>query len=209
MKNIDQSWLNILHLDIYDTIINILKKDEIIPSIDKLLIPFTFFKLSELKCVFIGQDPYPNINSANGLAFSVNKGIKIPQTLSNIFKEINIEYKNKFKFIHGDLTKWESREKILLLNSSLTTIKDESNIHKKLWVEYTNLLIKEISNNTENVCFVLFGNSAKEKRYLIDEKKHSIIESIHPSPNSASRGFFNSNLFKKIEKYTGITNWIN
>jgi uracil-DNA glycosylase len=208
MINFDKSWINILHLNIYNNIINILKKD-IIPSKDKILLPFTYFKLSELKVVFIGQDPYANSNYANGLAFSVDKNIKIPQTLSNIFKEINIEYKNKFKYIHGDLSKWSLREKILLLNSSLTTLKDESNIHKKLWVEYTNLLIKEISNNTDNVCFVLFGNSAKEKRYLIDEKKHSIIESIHPSPNSASRGFFNSNLFKKIEKYTGIVNWQN
>jgi len=209
MKNIDQSWINILHLDIYNEVIKILNKDIIIPSISKLLIPFTFFKLSELKCVFIGQDPYPNIDAANGLAFSVNKGIKIPQTLANIFKEINIEYKNKYKYTHGDLTNWSKREKILLLNSSLTTIKDESNIHKKLWEEYTNLIIKEISNNTDNVCFVLFGNNAKEKRYLIDEKKHSIIESIHPSPNSASRGFFNSNIFTTIEKYTGIHNWKN
>jgi uracil-DNA glycosylase len=209
METIDQSWINILHLDIYNTILNILKKDTIIPSTDKLLLPFTFFKLSQLKCVIIGQDPYPNINYANGLAFSVNKGIKIPQTLANMFKEINLEYKHKFTFTHGDLTKWSSREKILLLNSSLTTLKDESNIHKKLWEEYTNLIIKEISNSTDSVCFVLFGNSAKEKRYLIDEKKHIVLESIHPSPNSASRGFFNSNIFKKIEKYTGISNWNN
>ena len=95
----------------------------------------------------------------------------------------------------------------MLLNSSLTTVKDKSNSHKKLWEEYTNLIIKEISSNTNNVCFVLFGNSAKEKRCLIDEKKHLVLESIHPSPNSVFRGFFNSNIFKKIEEYTGITNW--
>ena len=209
MTDIDQSWLNILHLDMFNSIMKILQNDKIIPSKLKLLRPFTFFKLSELKVVFIGQDPYPNENSANGLAFSVNKGIKIPQTLKNIFKEINLEYKNKFPFTHGDLSKWESREKILLLNSSLTTLKDEFNIHKKLWEEYTNLIIKEISSNTENVCFVLFGNHAKEKKHLIDEKKHIILESIHPSPNSASRGFFHSNIFKQIEKYSGIKDWSN
>jgi len=208
MKNIDQSWINILHLDIFQNIINLLK-DDIIPSKTKLLLPFTFFKLNQLKVVFIGQDPYSNPKYANGLAFSVDKNIKIPQTLANIFKEINIEYKNKFKFTHGDLTKWSSRNKILLLNSSLTTLKDQSNIHKKLWEEYINLIIKEISSNTTNVCFVLFGNHSREKKYLIDEKKHYVIESIHPSPNSAFQGFFNSELFKNIEKCSGIKNWQN
>jgi uracil-DNA glycosylase len=208
MKNIDKTWINILHLDIYHDIINILKND-ITPTKEKILLPFTFFKLSELKVIFIGQDPYANPNYANGLSFSVDKNIKIPQTLVNIFKEINIEYKNKFKFTHGDLTKWASREKILLLNSSLTTIKDESNSHKKLWSEYINLIIKEISDNTTNVCFVLFGNNSREKKHLIDEKKHTIIESIHPSPNSAFQGFFNSGIFKKIEKCSGIKNWQN
>jgi uracil-DNA glycosylase len=210
MKNIDQSWLNILHLDIFNNITNIKEiKDDSIPSKEKLLLPFTFFKLNELKIVFIGQDPYSNPNYANGLAFSVNKNIKIPQTLANIFKEINIEYKNKFKFTHGDLSKWSSREKILLLNTSFTTLKNESNTHKKIWREYFNLIIKEISSNTNNVCFVLFGNHSREKKYLIDEKKHTIIESIHPSPNSAFQGFFNSGIFKKIEKCSGITNWRN
>ena len=89
MINFDKSWINILHLNIFNDIINILKKD-IIPSKDKILLPFTYFKLSELKVVFIGQDPYANSNYANGLAFSVDKNVKIPQTLSNIFKEINI-----------------------------------------------------------------------------------------------------------------------
>jgi uracil-DNA glycosylase len=208
MINIDQSWINILHLNIFNNILKIIK-DDIIPTKEKILLPFTFFKLSELKVVFIGQDPYSNPNFANGLAFSVNKNIKIPKTLANIFKEINIEYKNKFKFTHGDLSRWESREKILLLNSSLTTIKDESNSHKKLWSEYINLIIKEISDNTTNICFVLFGNNSRSKKYLIDEKKHTIIESIHPSPNSAFQGFFNSGIFKKIEKCSGIKNWQN
>jgi uracil-DNA glycosylase len=208
MKNINKSWKNILHLNIFNNIINIIN-DDIIPTKEKILLPFSFFTLPELKVVFIGQDPYANHNYANGLAFSVDKNIKIPQTLANIFKEINIEYKNKFNFTHGDLSEWESREKILLLNSSLTTIKDKSNSHKKLWSEYINLIIKEISDNTTNVCFVLFGNNSRSKKHLIDEKKHTIIESIHPSPNSAFQGFFNSGIFKKIEKCSGIKNWQN
>jgi uracil-DNA glycosylase len=202
MIKIDQSWNPILHLDIFKDIINIIKDP--IPPKSKLLIPFSFFKLKDLKIVILGEEPYPNINMANGLAFSVNKNIeKIPQSISNIFKEINEEYNYKYNFTHGDLSKWSSREKILLLNTSLTTD------NKKIWKKYTDLIIKEISDRTDHVCFVLMGNHAKSKKYLIDEKKHCILECIHPSPNSASRGFFHSNIFKQIEKYSGIKDWSN
>jgi uracil-DNA glycosylase len=208
MIKIDPSWIPILHLDIYNKIINTLNKNNIIPSKSKLLIPFTFFKLNQLKIVILGEEPYPNPDFSNGLAFSVNKSnLLLPQSLKNIFKEINIEYNDKYKFVHGDLTKWSSREKILLLNTSLTN--DRNNSHKKYWRKYTDLIIKEISDNTNNVCFVLMGNHAKDKKYLINSNKHCILECIHPSPNSASRGFFGSNIFKKIEEYVGKVNWQN
>ena len=204
MVKIDPSWLPILHLDIYHKIIDNIKDS--IPPKSKLLIPFTYFKLNQLKIVILGQDPYPNPELSTGLAFSVNKDVvKIPQTISNIFKEINEEYNypDKYNFTHGDLTKWASREKILLLNTSLTLN------HKSQWEKYTDLIIQEISNSTNNVCFVLMGNHAKSKSHLIDSKKHYIIESIHPSPNSASRGFFGSGIFTKIEKFIGKINWQN
>ena len=126
-----------------------------------------------------------------------------------MFKEINNEYDNKYKFVNGDLTKWSSREKILLLNTALTTVEGDYNKHYKIWQEYTDIVIQEISKNTKGVCFVLLGNNAKSKRKLIDETKHTVIESIHPSPQIAHQGFFGQNLFKNIEKCVGEINWQN
>ena len=211
MSKINSSWYPILHLDIYKKILKLLNSIEIIPRTKFLLLPFSFFKLSELRIVMVGQDPYSNIDLATGLAFSVPKDSKIPQTLKNIFKEINIEYNNKYNFTNGDLRLWASREKMLLLNSSFTTITDKSkiNLHHKLWEQYTDIIIQEISNNTKNVCFVLFGKNAQKKKKLIDSTKHFIIESIHPSPQISHSGFFNSNIFKKIEMYVGTINWQN
>jgi len=199
---IDSSWKPILHLDIFNKIIDSIKDPK--PPKSKLLIPFSYFKLNQLKIIILGEEPYPCPGLSNGLAFSVDKNyIKIPQSIKNIFKEINDEYNNKYEFTHGDLSKWSSREKILLLNTSLTIN------HKKYWKKYTDLIIKEISENTNNVCFVLMGNHAKSKKHLINEKKHCILECIHPSPNSASRGFFGSGIFKKIEKCVGEVDWQN
>jgi len=211
MNKINSSWYPILHLDIYKKIIKILNTTEIIPHSKLLLIPFTFFKLSELKVVILGQDPYSNIDIATGLAFSVPVNNPIPQTLKNMFKEINIEYNNKYNFTNGDLRLWASREKILLLNTSFTTIKDKNklNVHHKIWEQYTDIVIQEISNNTKNVCFVLFGKNAQKKKKLIDTNKHFIVESIHPSPQIAHSGFFNTNIFKNIENYVGPINWQN
>lgn len=206
---IDSSWNKILHLKLYDEIIEYLKEEKYIPDKIFLLKPFTYFKLSELRVVILGQAPYSRISSATGLAFSVPKTEKIPETLKNIFKEINNEYNNKYKFKHGDLSKWSSREKILLLNTSLTTVEGDYNKHYKIWQKYTDIVIQEISKNTKNVCFVLLGNNAKKKRELIDESKHTIIESIHPSPQIAHQGFFGKNLFKNIEKCVGEINWQN
>ena len=211
MNKINSSWYPILHLNIYKKIKKLLNSTQIIPSSKLLLLPFTFFKLSELKIVMLGQDPYSNIDLATGLAFSVPMNSPIPQTLKNIFKEINIEYTNKYNFTNGDLTLWASREKMLLLNSSFTTIKDKSkiNVHHKIWEQYTDIIIQEISNNTKNVCFVLFGKNSQKKKILIDTSKHFIVESIHPSPQIAHSGFFNTNIFKKIETYVGKIDWQN
>jgi uracil-DNA glycosylase len=207
MVKIYSSWIPILHLDIFKKILNLLRSKTSIPDKSKLLAPFTYFELNQLKIVILGEEPYPNSDLFSGLAFSVNKNIPLPQSIKNIFKEINNEYDNEYTFLNGDLTKWASREKILLLNTSLTFSKTEN--HKKYWRKYTDLIIKEISDNTNNVCFVLMGTHAKSKKHLIDSKKHCILECIHPSPNSASRGFFGSGIFKKIEDCVGSVNWQN
>jgi uracil-DNA glycosylase len=126
---VDSTWKPILHSKLYKEIIEYLKEEKYIPDKISLLKPFTYFKPSELRVVILGQAPYSRISSATGLAFSVPKTEKIPETLKNMFKEINEEYGNKYKFTNGDLTKWSSREKILLLNTALTTVEGDYNKH--------------------------------------------------------------------------------
>lgn len=181
-------------------------KYEVYPLKHNLLETFKYFDLDETKLVFLGQDPYINsfeINGLNipqamGLSFSVPNGIKPPPSLKNIFKELKNEYPD-FKIPKsGDLSRWVKEEKILLLNTALTVKKGESNSHQKIWSKVTDDVIKYISDNCKNVIFLLLGNNAKNKQKLIDDDKHIIISGVHPSPLSASRGFFNSNIFLKV-----------
>ena len=181
-------------------------KYQVYPLKHNLLETFKYFDLDETKLVFLGQDPYINsfeingldIPQAMGLSFSVPNGIKPPPSLKNIFKELKNEYPD-FKIPKsGDLSRWVKEEKILLLNTALTVKKGESNSHQKIWSKVTDDVIKYISDNCKNVIFLLLGNNAKNKKKLIDDDKHIIISGVHPSPLSASRGFFNSNIFLKV-----------
>ena len=159
---------------------------------------------NDIKIVILGQDPYINheiindkkIPQADGFAFSVPKTHKPPPSLKNIFKEITNSYSD-FKYKNGNLKKWVDREKIFLLNSSLTVKPHNSNSHQALWTEFTNAVIKYISDVNDKVGFILMGNFAKSKQSLID-KKHIIVTSVHPSPLSANNGFFNSKIFEII-----------
>lgn len=156
--------------------------------------------LNTVKVVIIGQDPYHGTNQANGLAFSVNKGIKIPPSLRNIYKELEDDLGIDTPK-HGDLTEW-AKQGVLLLNSVLTVQKDTPGSHRSLgWEEYTDSVIKELSLQKENLVFILWGKYAEQKRELIDEKKHLLIISPHPSPFSARRGFFGSKPFSKTNTY--------
>jgi uracil-DNA glycosylase len=153
-----------------------------------------------IKVVILGQDPYHNEGQANGLAFSVPRDIKIPPSLKNIYKELNndlgIEIPN-----HGDLSKW-SKEGVLLLNSILTVEPHKPASHRNIgWEEYTDQIIKEINSKKKNIVFILWGNYAQDKGKYIDESKHLVIKSPHPSPFSARRGFFNSKPFSKCNTY--------
>lgn len=155
---------------------------------------------SNTKVVIVGQDPYHGENQANGLSFSVQKGVTLPPSLKNIYKEIyddlGIEEPNC-----GDLTKW-AKEGVLLLNSSLTVIKDMPNSHKDIgWSNLTDYIIKVLNQKEEPVVFILWGNFAKSKKQFITNKKHLILESTHPSPFSASSGFFGSHPFSKTNAF--------
>ena len=169
---------------------------------------FKYFDLDETKLVFLGQDPYINsfningndIPQAMGLAFSVPNGIKPPPSLKNIYKKIKAEYESFDIPEHGNLTRWVKDEKILLLNTALTVNKGESNSHQKIWNDIINEVLEYISDNSKNVIFLLLGNNAKNKIKYIEEDKHIVVTGIHPSPLSASRGFFDKDIFKKINE---------
>lgn len=163
---------------------------------------FTAFNLTpykDIKVVILGQDPYHGPGQAHGLAFSVKKGIAIPPSLRNIYKEIKNEDEGDI-FNHGCLEKW-SEQGIFLLNATLTVREGEANSHSKIgWTTFTDEVIKKINEKKEQVIFVLWGNNAKEKKKYITNANHIVLEGVHPSPLSASRGFFGCNHFKIINE---------
>jgi len=155
--------------------------------------------VNDIRVLLLGQDPYHGEGQAHGLSFSVPDGIPIPPSLLNIFKELKNEYPERnYEFKTGNLEKWFNREKIFLLNSSLSVIKGCAGSQMKLWEEFTDDVIKFISNKNKRCVFLLFGNFAKAKEVFIEDKNR-IVKCVHPSPLAARNGFFNSNVFKKVE----------
>jgi uracil-DNA glycosylase len=163
---------------------------------------FNQFDSKDLKVVIIGQDPYHGEGEANGLCFSVNDGAAIPPSLKNIFIEINNEFDRLFFPTTGNLEHW-AKQGILLLNAGLTVRKDLANSHKYLkWNLFTDAVIEYISATTENVVFLLWGSFAQKKGSKINREKHLVLETGHPSPLSANRGFwFGNNHFLKTNEY--------
>ncbi len=155
---------------------------------------------SNVKVVIMGQDPYHGEGEAHGLSFSVQKGIKIPPSLQNIYKELESDLGIK-PAEYGDLTKW-AEEGVLLLNAVLTVDKDHPASHRGLgWELLTDYIIKVINEKEEPVVFILWGNFAKEKIKFITNPKHLILTSPHPSPFSANSGFFGSKPFSKTNEF--------
>lgn len=153
-----------------------------------------------LKVVILGQDPYHGADQANGLAFSVNIGQKIPPSLRNIFKELNDDLGIPIPK-HGDLTAW-AKQGVLLLNSVLTVEEGKPGSHQhKGWEKFTDNIIQNISEENEGVVFMLWGNYAKSKSSFINANKHLILEAAHPSPLSAYQGFFQCKHFSKTNNY--------
>ena len=159
---------------------------------------YTSYK--DVKVVILGQDPYHGPNQAHGLSFSVSPGVKIPPSLLNIYKELNSDLECYIPN-NGYLKKWADQG-VLLLNTSLTVRAGEANSHKnKGWEIFTDKIISLINEKTDPVVFLLWGNNAINKKKLITNKQHLILSSAHPSPLSASRGFFGSKPFSKINKF--------
>lgn len=162
-------------------------------------------KLEDLKVVIIGQDPYHGDGEANGLCFSVNDGVKIPPSLKNIFAEINSDLDSIFLPTNGNLERW-AQQGVLLLNAGLTVRKDVANSHKHLkWNLFTDSVIGYISENYENIVFLLWGSFAQKKGSKIDRDKHLVLEAGHPSPLSANRGFwFGNKHFSQTNNYLKV-----
>ena len=168
---------------------------------------FHLTSFATLKVVILGQDPYHGVGQANGLCFSVSPGVSFPPSLQNIFKELEDDL-GVSKPQSGDLAAW-AEQGILLLNTTLTVRQGAPASHQgKGWETFTDEVIRCISQKKEKIVFVLWGASARRKKSLIDVTKHTCIESVHPSPLSAYRGFFGSKPFSKINqllKQQGVT----
>ena len=178
---------------------------KIYPKKDDIFRAFNYFNFNELKIVVLGQDPYHQSGQAHGLSFSVNKDIKIPPSLKNIYKEIASDLELELDltdniFNHGFLEEW-AKQGILLLNTSLTVVESKPNSHSKWWRPITNQIIKHIVENNENIIFMLWGNNAKKIKKLFSEqilKRHYFLEATHPSPLGANKGgWFGSKHFSK------------
>ncbi|NLC48537.1 MAG: uracil-DNA glycosylase [Tenericutes bacterium] len=170
------------------------------PDYSNIFNALKYTPFSKVKIVIIGQDPYHGENEAHGLSFSVQKGVKLPPSLKNIYKELynDLNIKNE---ISGDLTPW-AKEGVLMLNSILTVRKDTPLSHKDLgWQYLTDHIIKLLDTKNEPIVFILWGNFAKSKKELIKNKNHLVIESTHPSPFSAHSGFFGSKPFSKANNF--------
>ncbi len=161
---------------------------------------FNTTNFEETKVVILGQDPYHGLNQAEGLSFSVPVGEKIPPSLKNIYKEIKADLSFEIPQ-HGHLSSWVEQG-VLLLNAILTVNAKEAASHKKAgWENFTNQIIKQLSQKRENVVFLLWGNFAKQKKELIDETKHLVLTAAHPSPFSAYNGFFGCRHFSKTNAF--------
>jgi uracil-DNA glycosylase len=154
----------------------------------------------EIRVLLLGQDPYHGPGQAHGLSFSVPNGVAIPPSLRNIYKELQNEYPERnYEFKSGNLEQWFYREKIFLLNSSLSVVKGKPGSMMDIWEDFTNEAIKFVSEQNTNCIFLLLGNFAKAKEsYIINKER--IIKGVHPSPMAAHHGFFNSGIFKHVEE---------
>ena len=175
-----------------------IKNSKILPPNSSIFRALEVVDFASVKVLILGQDPYHGLGQANGLSFSVNKEIKIPGSLKNIFLELKNDLNIPISE-NGDLTFW-ANQKILLLNSVLTVEESKPNSHKKLgWDKLTNRIISKLSERG-NMIFVLWGNSAQTKINLIDKNYNDILVAPHPSPLSAYRGFFGCKHFSRINK---------
>ena len=173
------------------------REHTVYPSEEDLFSAFRLTPYEDVKVLLLGQDPYHGPGQAHGLAFSVKPGVPLPPSLVNIFKELESDL-GLPRPTSGSLVPW-AEQGVLLLNAVLTVRQGEPNSHEgQGWEQFTDSVIRAVSAKPEPVVFLLWGNYARKKRKLIDAQRHEVIESPHPSPLSASGGFFGSRQFSRI-----------
>ncbi len=176
------------------------KKNTVFPPASLIFNAFNLCPFSQVRTVIIGQDPYHGPGQAHGLCFSVKDGVDFPPSLINIFKEINLDL-GLARPDSGNLERW-ARQGVLLLNATLTVRAHQAGSHqRKGWEQFTDSVISIINQEKNNIVFMLWGAYAQKKGESIDRSRHLVLESVHPSPLSASRGFFGNKHFSKCNNY--------
>ncbi len=206
--DIEKGWYEVLKTEfnspyfanIKSTLIEEKKQYVVYPPSALIFNAFNRTPFDKVKVVILGQDPYHNVGQAHGLAFSVPDGIQPPPSLQNIFKELHTDIGMPIPR-NGNLEKWAD-EGVLLLNASLTVRANMAASHARIgWQQFTDAAIRALSEKKEHLVFLLWGNYAIAKENLIDHCKHLILKTVHPSPLSASRGFFGCRHFSKTNEY--------
>ncbi|KLU67257.1 uracil-DNA glycosylase [Desulfosporosinus acididurans] len=188
------------YLKLLEWVKNEYRTKQIFPKKEDVFNALVYTSYKNTKVVILGQDPYPNIGQGMGLSFSVNVGVPLPKSLQNIFSELQTDLGCAMPH-HGSLKKW-AEQGVLLLNTALTVEGGKPNSHQnKGWEIFTDRIISLVNEKTDPVVFILWGNNARSKKRLITNPCHSIIESAHPSPLSASKGFFGSRPFSRANKF--------
>jgi uracil-DNA glycosylase len=177
------------------------KKGTVYPPPKFLFRAFELTPFTKVKVVILGQDPYHGTGQANGLSFAVNEGVPLPPSLRNIFEEIESDLGEPMKNRSGDLSRW-AEQGVLLLNATLTVRAHTAGSHQNRgWEQFTDAVIRILSEEREHLVFILWGNYARQKGAHIDRSKHLVIASAHPSPFSAANGFFGSKPFSTANAY--------
>jgi uracil-DNA glycosylase len=183
-----------------DFVRNEYRTNTIYPPASLIFNAFNLCPFDMIKAVIIGQDPYHGPGQAHGLCFSVQEGVGFPPSLINIFKEIELDLGIKSP-VSGNLGRW-ARQGVLLLNATLTVRAHQAGSHqRKGWEQFTDAVIEIINRERQNVVFFLWGAYAQKKGEAIDRSRHLVLESVHPSPLSASRGFFGNRHFSRCNEY--------
>lgn len=209
MVNIGNDWDELLKdeftKEYYLKIRSFLKKEysekTIFPDMYDIFNALKYTSYKDTKIVLLGQDPYHGVSQAHGLAFSVKPEVKIPPSLVNMYKELKNDIEGFYIPNNGYLKKWAD-EGVLLLNTSLTVVKDMANSHSKIgWSIFTDKIIELLNKRSDPVVFILWGNNAKQKEALITNSHHLVLKAAHPSPLSAHNGFFGCRHFSKTNEF--------